>query len=75
LFYLAPDAGWDPEREEPRVRALPEPVGSRRADLVRRGESGKVEKLLRSVAGRLVGWLRVCRVLLLFENSIVCQVC
>jgi hypothetical protein len=36
--------------------------------------SGKFEKLLRSDP-RPFGWLWWCRVCLLFENSIVCQVC
>ena len=42
------------------------------AGLTRRKPAGKFEKLLRSDPERWFGWCRVC---LLFENSIVCQVC
>ena len=42
------------------------------ADLTRMKRAGKFEKLLRSDPERWFGWCRVC---LLFENSIVCQVC
>jgi len=42
------------------------------ADLQSFAGSGKFEKLLRSDPERKFGWCRVC---LLFENSIVCQVC
>lgn len=41
-------------------------------DLRRGVRPGKFEKLLRSDPERWFGWCRVC---LLFENSIVCQVC
>ena len=42
------------------------------ADLQSSLKAGKFEKLLRSDPERWFGWCRVC---LLFENSIVCQVC
>jgi hypothetical protein len=46
--------------------------GSWERDLRRGLEPGKFGKLLRSDPERVFGWCRVC---LLFENSIVCQVC
>lgn len=49
-------------------------AGRGNADLQSGPDSGKFEKLLRSDP-RPKCWLWWCRVCLLFENSIVCQVC
>ena len=49
-------------------------AGRGNVDLLWVLEPGKFEKLLRSDP-RPFGWLWWCRVCLLFENSIVCQVC
>src|SRR6478609_8504875 len=48
-------------------------AGRGNADLQSGPDSGKFEKLLRS--DPRPKWLWWCRVCLLFENSIVCQVC
>jgi hypothetical protein len=80
---------WEPEvAKSPKIfkariwlafRALRVRVGlvwllvwSWKRDLHRGLEPGKFEKLLRSDPRLRLWWCRVC---LLFENSIVCQVC